>query len=213
MGRDGKAYAGVPWGERAWERYLLRAETRNVKFDELYETLRDHPQRNSLIASEMGWTENMRVCGGAEGLCSTCGRRLSCEVYAMLHVIAEPEAAQSDPEVAALCGGFEELEHIPAFTAARTLAEALETAAERSDYREPARMAEQAMLHIAEGHGIGYRRNAVAGNVVSCRRAQQSLQECIARLNALNAPALRSKAENALRRLDQRIAELRRRMA
>ena len=213
MGLAGKAYTGGSWGEQAWERYLIRAETRNVKFDELYETFRNHPQRNRLIAQEMGWTENMRVCGGAEGLCSTCKRRTGCEVYAMLHVIAEPETAQSDPQVAALCAGFDELEHIPAFVAARALAEALETIARREAYREPACMAEQAMLHIAEGHGIGYRRDAVAGNVVSCRHAQRNLQDCITRLDALNAVFLSSKARKALHGLEQRIAELRSRMA
>src|SRR5215216_5243545 len=44
------------WDEYAWERFLQQQELRTEKYMELLEKYLNHPQRDELIAREMGWT-------------------------------------------------------------------------------------------------------------------------------------------------------------
>ena len=44
------------WDEYDWERFLQEQELRTEKYMELLEKYMDHPQRDEIIAREMGWT-------------------------------------------------------------------------------------------------------------------------------------------------------------
>lgn len=44
------------WDEYDWERFLQEQEKRTEKYMELLEKFMDHPQRDEIIAREMGWT-------------------------------------------------------------------------------------------------------------------------------------------------------------
>jgi hypothetical protein len=44
-----------PWNEEQWERFMERSHARSARFGELLETLHDHPDRDAIIAREMGW--------------------------------------------------------------------------------------------------------------------------------------------------------------
>lgn len=44
------------WDEYDWERFLQQQELRTEKYMELLERYMNHPQRDELIAREMGWT-------------------------------------------------------------------------------------------------------------------------------------------------------------
>lgn len=44
------------WDEYDWERFLQEQEKRTEKYMELLEKYMDHPQRDEIIAREMGWT-------------------------------------------------------------------------------------------------------------------------------------------------------------
>lgn len=44
------------WDEYDWERFLQEQERRTEKYMELLEKYMDHPQRDEIIAREMGWT-------------------------------------------------------------------------------------------------------------------------------------------------------------
>ena len=44
------------WDEYDWERFLQQQELRTEKYMELLEKYLNHPQRDELIAREMGWT-------------------------------------------------------------------------------------------------------------------------------------------------------------
>ena len=44
------------WDEHDWERFLQEQERRTEKYMELLEKYLDHPQRDELIARELGWT-------------------------------------------------------------------------------------------------------------------------------------------------------------
>ncbi len=46
-----------PWSEQRWARFIQRSEARAARYQELLETLEDHPDAEALIAREMGWPE------------------------------------------------------------------------------------------------------------------------------------------------------------
>ena len=52
-----------PWTEDQWERFMQRSDVRSAKFGELLETLRDHPDRDEIIAREMGWDHRLEDRG------------------------------------------------------------------------------------------------------------------------------------------------------
>lgn len=44
-----------PMTEAEWERFMQESDARSARFGELFETLIDHPERDAIIAREMGW--------------------------------------------------------------------------------------------------------------------------------------------------------------
>lgn len=47
---------GRAWSEYDWERFLQQQDKRTEKYMDLLEKYVDHPQRDQIIAAEMGWT-------------------------------------------------------------------------------------------------------------------------------------------------------------
>lgn len=45
------------WDEYQWERFLQQQDQKTEKYMELLEKYLDHPQRDQIIAREMGWTQ------------------------------------------------------------------------------------------------------------------------------------------------------------
>lgn len=45
------------WDEYDWERFLQQQDHKTEKYMELLEKYLDHPERDQIIASEMGWTQ------------------------------------------------------------------------------------------------------------------------------------------------------------
>jgi hypothetical protein len=54
--REEAAYDGEPKDEFEWELFLRASDRRTTKLGELMEKYHDHPERDRLIAREMGWT-------------------------------------------------------------------------------------------------------------------------------------------------------------
>lgn len=46
---------GRPWDEHRWERFLQASDRRTEKFGQLLEKYQDHPDRDAIVAREMGW--------------------------------------------------------------------------------------------------------------------------------------------------------------
>jgi hypothetical protein len=54
--REEAAYDGTPKDEFEWELFLRASDRRTMKLGELLEKYHDHPDRDRVIAREMGWT-------------------------------------------------------------------------------------------------------------------------------------------------------------
>ena len=44
-----------PWSEEQWEEFMRESDLRSARFGEIFETVMDHPDRDRVIAREMGW--------------------------------------------------------------------------------------------------------------------------------------------------------------
>lgn len=87
------------WDEYEWERFLQQQDHKTEKYMELLEKYLDHPQRDQIIAREMGWTQLLH------------GDDWSDEVDALLaeeSSSAEPVDASKDNEATVACEGFED---------------------------------------------------------------------------------------------------------
>lgn len=51
------------WDEYEWERFLQQQDHKTEKYMELLEKYLDHPQRDQIIAREMGWTQLLQGDG------------------------------------------------------------------------------------------------------------------------------------------------------
>jgi len=60
------------WDEYEWERFLQQQDHKTEKYMELLEKYLDHPQRDQIIAREMGWTQLLNEEG--ESCCNTVNR-------------------------------------------------------------------------------------------------------------------------------------------
>lgn len=185
------------WNEEQWERFLQRADARAAKFQELLETLVDHPEGDRIIAQEMGWNIKSLSCA-EEGACLQCDRRADCEAYEMMLLADDSQRAEENPDVDDLTACFDELENVPAYTLSRSFAEEVcaflrSRAAARiddEDVRSALLCSMTTPAQIAGGHGIGYDGDAINGNIANCKRARRNLATCSEALHQLDLRGL-----------------------
>ena len=181
------------WDEYDWELFLRRADTRAAKYQELFETFARRPDRDQLIAREMGWEESLQHCSGTDRDCPHCDVRFECEAYEMFLLTEEPEELEDDPETDDLIACFEQLRDIPAYSRATEFAGRVEDLLRKCPARpDPDESLRAAMLaaqlvpaQVAGGHGIGYDRDALCGNIANCKRSLRSLATCLEHLREL----------------------------
>jgi hypothetical protein len=51
-----------PWTEAQWEKFMKESDARSARYGELLETFMDHPQRDVVVAREMGWDGLADAC-------------------------------------------------------------------------------------------------------------------------------------------------------
>ena len=222
------ATEGEDWDENDWERFFQRSDTRAAKFQELFETLLHHPNRDKIIAREMRWDRSPKDCGKGRN-CSDCDEHFDCEAYEMSQLLSEPVDVENDPDVDEMLASFEAVREIPAYEQAQAFAERLEKAFREhvADWQNNEQAAaayisaHMVAAKIAGGHGIGYERDSLCGNIANCKRALRNVQSCIEQIGDLQdqgiLPAgqverLRAEAEDVEDGLSRWIESLRARI-
>src|SRR5256885_16728602 len=49
-------HGDAPWSEQRWEQFMRESDLRSARFGEIFETVMDDPNRDRIIAREMGWS-------------------------------------------------------------------------------------------------------------------------------------------------------------
>lgn len=217
------------WDEEDWEHFLRQYDTRMAKYQELFETLEDHPQRDRLIAREMGWHRVLGECECDQEDCRECSKQQQCEIFKVSQLWAD---AISSTEAEKAPGEFEhDLDDLHEITAYRKghrfslevdscFNRVFETEAEPDeDVLQAISFSSLVPAKIAGGHGMGYERDSLCGNIAYCKRALKCLDRCVSALMSIRtkdfaAPkqvdALVSQAGEVGREVNARIEELRR---
>lgn len=68
MAEDNQFPPGESWDEYVWERFLQEQDRNAGKYFELLERFMDHPDRDEIIAAEMGWDVFASACEDQEDL-------------------------------------------------------------------------------------------------------------------------------------------------
>ncbi len=217
------------WDEDDWEAFLRQADARTARYQELFETLIDHPSRDAIIAHEMGWDSFFSECRSKVENCDECPDRFECEAYEMLRLMEGPDNIDDDPEAKELLACFEEVKDIEAYRLAYDFAarlekkfrEALADDTDDEAVHTALLSATMAPAQIAGGHGIGYDRPSLCGNIANCKRALKNVKTCERCLNELEkngalpsetAAALRQENATVARSLERWIENLRSRV-
>jgi hypothetical protein len=87
------------WDEYEWERFLQQQDHKTEKYMELLEKYLDHPQRDQIIAREMGWTQLLN---------EEEGETWSDEVDAMLAEESNSGEARVGEDASTFTDGFED---------------------------------------------------------------------------------------------------------
>jgi len=222
----------TPWNEEQWERFMKRSEARADRFGELLETLIDHPDRDRIIAREMGWEEHDEESGDQ-------GETAAFDALAdEPPSLEELDAVASDDEDADPITGVrisEPVENIPAYKLAYTVGLEVHRGLEpylhklsENDSSEAAERLTSAYgnsmvpgAKIAGGHGIGYEDDAICGHIVNLRKGLAAGQAACEDLKWLGehghlpadlAARLCARLDEVLTALQERIAALRARV-
>ncbi len=178
-----------PWNEEEWEQLMRQSDVRSAKFGELLETLHEDPNRDAIIAHEMGWDRREEDEEGDED-----EEEDEDQSDFEMPVLDDMDLDEDWEETARL--HHEALDAIPAYSRGcewglrvhKTLQKYLD-GDEELEPDDPLVEAFSSSLvvaaKIAGGHGMGYDDDVLCGNIVCCKRALEASARSVAALEEL----------------------------
>ncbi|MEW6355351.1 MAG: hypothetical protein AB1696_03420 [Planctomycetota bacterium] len=171
----------MPWTEKQWERFLRRSEVRSAKFQELFETLRDHPDQEEIISHEMGWDDPPE-------------RDDDFPDFDPNEMIVEPTEEEMQEYMER---HDRDLHAISAYERAFAYTLSVHNAL-KDFFREDNSDADEALAEaigqsgiigakIAGGHGMGYEDDVLCGNICCCKRSLEAADRCLGELERAKA--------------------------
>lgn len=159
------------WDEEDWEFFLERKELQALKYEELYETLQGDPLCERKVAEELGWGELIEPCVRENRRCDECLDRSFCQPKLSVPVSSSSEAL------------YNSYEQIPAFKSARKffclVKKHFGAEGKTPEERRLLQAASLPPAMIASGHGLGYGRSTLCGNIALCKRALIRVEEAL----------------------------------
>ena len=222
---DKDYYEDSDWDEDDWERFLQKADVRTAKYLELFETLHNHPDCDNLIAKEMGWSDkyedcNYKDCNYKDRSCDNCGKRDECHIYEVNQVfdnaVEYDETTESDVK--------EIIAYEKSYNFYIKLSKYFKNSkGVNADEDVLGAISASSMIpaKIAGGHGMGYERDTLCGNIANCKRSLKNARKCVSFLEIVRAKStcsgkainiLISEAVNVEREVLKRIEYLRSRV-
>ena len=185
---DKDCYDGDDWDEEDWERFLQKADVRTAKYLELFETLHTHPDCDKLIAKEMGWNHKYEDCNYKNESCDNCGKRDDCHIYEVNQIfdnaVEYDETTENDVRnILAYKKSYKLYITLSKYFKNRKGVSADE------DVLEAISASSVIPAKIAGGHGMGYEKDTLCGNIANCKRSLKNARKCIYMLEILRAKA------------------------
>lgn len=195
--KDEEFYEDDDWDEEDWERFLQKADVRNAKYIELFETLHNHPDCDGLIAKEMGWDHKYKDCDDKNKSCDDCEKSNECHIYEINQIfdnsIGYDETTERD---------VEDVKKITAYKKSYEFCIRLRKYFKNSkgidtdeNIIEAISASSIVSAKIAGGHGMGYGKDLLCGNIANCKRSLKNARKCIYSLELVRANALFPESE------------------
>jgi hypothetical protein len=195
--KDEEFYEDDDWDEDDWERFLQKADVRNAKYIELFETLHNHPDCDGLIAKEMGWDHKDEDCDDKNKSCDDCEKSNECHIYEINQIfdnsIGYDETTERD---------VEDVKKITAYKKSYEFCIRLRKYFKNSkgidtdeNIIEAISASSIVSAKIAGGHGMGYGKDSLCGNIANCKRSLKNAGKCIYSLELVRANALFPESE------------------
>ena len=172
-----------PWTEEQWQRFMEKSDARSAKFGELLETFIDHPDRDEIIAREMGWERDEADDDEEEDEFDSAEW-------------ASPESDSDDDWEEIRRQEEEALEAIPAYSRGYEFGLKVHDVLkpyftpdqedQDEDLIEAVRGGFTIAAKIAGAHGMGYEDDVLCGNIVCCKRSLAATNECLRGLQSLH---------------------------
>ena len=183
------------WDEEDWESFLRQVDVRLAKYQELFETLRDHPSRDLLIAREMGWDSVLGECTSEDQECLRCPKQADCEIAQVSKLWAATiDASEGQDSPDEFEHDLEGLERIDAYRTGCGFSLEVDMCFKElfvtegqpdEDVLRAVSLSGMVPAKIAGGHGMGYEREGIGGNIAYCKRALKCLGQCVETLQGL----------------------------
>ncbi len=179
------------WDEDDWERFLQKADVRNAKYMELFETLHNHPDCDDLIAKEMGWDHKYEDCDDKNKSCDDCEKNNECHIYEINQIFDKSiechEATERD---------VEDVKKITAYKRSYEFCIRLREYFKNNrgietdeNTRDAITASSIVPAKISGGHGMGYEKDSLCGNIANCKRSLKNASKCIYLLEMVRASA------------------------
>jgi hypothetical protein len=216
-----------PMTEEQWEKMMRESDLKAARFGELLETLREHPERDQIVAREMGWNE----------LADALAQSQYDDDYPDATRASDEPAQADEPDIDMSTYHEDrdhELQQIHAYVVCEQTAHAVSDALapfQSPDVRLDETLGELighafigihiACAKISGGHAMGYDDDVLGGNIVNNKRALEGARQSIdafeqlALRKVLPAERVRKLLEmlnESAAAIDARIAELRSRV-
>ena len=193
-----------PWNEEQWEAFMKEGDLRAARFGEILETVMDDPDRDRIVARQMGWTHIEEMLDEKERLEAEGGEEDENEEVDLEGDLdtddsAEAEVDADSPVKDPFADEEEEDERaIPAYKLANQVGmrihEALQPYMEARAPQDPdeewdrdetdERMGEAyigcmiAAAKVIGGHAMGYEDDVLCGNIANCKRGLAGADQC-----------------------------------
>ena len=195
--KDEEFYEDDDWDEEDWERFLQKADVRNAKYIELFETLHNHPDCDDLIAKEMGWDHKDEDCDDKNKSCDNCEKSNECHIYEINKIfdnsIGYDETTERDvKDVKKITAYKKSYEFCIRLRAYFKNSKGIDT---DENIIEAISASSIVSAKIAGGHGMGYEKDSLCGNIANCKRSLKNARKCIYSLELGRANALFPESE------------------
>jgi len=182
-------YKDDDWDEYDWERFLQKADVRTAKYLELFETLHNHPECDNIIAKEMGWSQKYEDCAYENESCVNCEKNNDCYIYEINQIFDNSLEYDETTE-----RNVEDVRKISAYKKSyefyMRLSKYFENCNEvdiDEDVVEAISASSMVPAKIAGGHGMGYEKDSLCGNIANCKRSLKSSKVCVCLLEIVRA--------------------------
>lgn len=153
------------WDEFQWEEFMKEADKRTEKYSKLFEKYLDHPDRDNIIAKEMGWDHLLEDSDDDD------------KWDEFLNVDMTEEGDEWKKETAYEPTEFDSFENLPLYQLAYQFTidsmNLIENRLENENDESLQVFARSVIIppaKIAGGFGFGFELDSIGGNIASCKR-------------------------------------------